>query len=94
MNRFQLLVTVYLLSFIIVLAGVFVKILHLASGEPLLIAGLIATLIFIILVLQEVWRSDRLNTAEKLMWTAGLLLFNTITGIVYLLVGRKKVVAG
>lgn len=92
MKKFHLLLTVYLLSFIVVMAGALVKMLQLYSAEWLLIAGIAISVLFIILVLQEVWRSARLGTAEKLMWTVGMLFFNSITGLVYLLVGRKRIV--
>lgn len=93
MKKFQLLAGLYILSILIIIAGALLKILHMPGGDSVLIASFLVTVAFMGLVLQEVFSSARISTGEKLMWTVGMVFFNSITGIVYLLVGRKKVVA-
>ena len=51
----------------------------------------IATLIFVMSVLNEVLSSRRINLSEKIMWTICIILLTPLTGFVYLLAGRKRV---
>ena len=57
----------------------------------LLSVGGIATLIFILSVLNEVFSSRRINLSEKIMWTICIILISPLTGFVYLLTGRKRI---
>ena len=71
------------------------KILHLPGAEQLLIVGMVTTGVFVVAALSEVWRSERIDKNEKIMWTIAFIfmgLLGTMAGIVYLLLGRKRVV--
>jgi len=58
----------------------------------MLVIGLIATLAFIISAIYEVQTSNRINHREKTMWTIAFILLNGVAGLVYFIMGRKRVV--
>ena len=85
----------FFISLVLVLLGAFMKILHLPGAEQLLIVGMVTNGVFVIAALSEVWRSERIDKNEKIMWTIAFIFMGflgTIAGIVYLLLGRKRVV--
>jgi hypothetical protein len=71
------------------------KILHLPGAEELLIVAVVSNGVFVVSSLIEVWRSVRIDKNEKIMWTIAFVfmgLLGAIAGIVYLLLGRKRIV--
>jgi type IV secretory pathway component VirB8 len=51
--------------------------------------------VFVVSALSEVWRSERIDKNEKIMWTIAFVFMGflgAIAGIVYLLLGRKRTV--
>ena len=71
------------------------KILHFPGAEQLLIVGMVTNGVFVATALSEVWRSERIDKNEKIMWTIAFIfmgVLGTMAGIVYLLLGRKRVV--
>jgi hypothetical protein len=75
-----------------VLLGAFFKISHWQGAHTLYIGGLVATLVYMVIVLYEVFRSTRINKSEKIMWTICIILLSPITGLVYILSGRKRII--
>jgi hypothetical protein len=88
-----LLYTSFLIGFFI--AGVYAifKISHTPFYWPILAFGIVATLIFIVLTINEVVNSVQIKTSEKIMWTICLIFLSNLTGFIYLLWGRKRVLA-
>ena len=82
----------YVLGVLITLFGAYLKISHSSGAETLLIIGIVATLIFIVSAIYEVNISIRINRSEKIMWTIAFLFMSGFTGIIYFLMGRKRVV--
>jgi len=85
----------FFISLVLVLVGAFMKILHLPGAEQLLIVGMVTNGVFVVAALSEVWRSERIDKNEKIMWTIAFIfmgVLGTMAGIVYLLLGRKRVV--
>jgi predicted membrane channel-forming protein YqfA (hemolysin III family) len=77
------------------LVGAFMKILHLPGADQLLMIGLVSNGVFVVSALTEVWRSVRIDKNEKIMWTIAFVFMGflgAVAGIVYLLLGRKRVV--
>jgi hydrogenase/urease accessory protein HupE len=71
------------------------KILHLPGAEELLIVSVVSNGVFVVSALTEVWRSIRIDKNEKIMWTIAFVFMGflgAIAGIVYLLLGRKRIV--
>jgi hypothetical protein len=80
-------------AFVLMLTGAYLKILHAGGADILLAAGLIATVVFIIMSLVEVFSSSKIEQHEKVMWTIALILGGTIAGLIYIFIGRKRVAA-
>jgi uncharacterized membrane protein HdeD (DUF308 family) len=65
--------------------------MHKPVGEYLLFASLTLGAVFIITAILEVSRSSKISRNEKTMWIMGFLFFTVIAGLLYLLMGRKRV---
>lgn len=70
------------------------KITHISVtfDKEIALAGFIAISAFILMALIEIYRSKNIPLAEKIMWTAGFLFLNMITGLIYFLLSRKRVI--
>ena len=85
----------FFISLVLSLVGALIKILHLPGADQLLMAGIVSNGVFVVSALTEVWRSARIDKNEKIMWTIAFVFMGflgAIAGIVYLLMGRKRVV--
>lgn len=82
----------FLISLIVSLAGAYLKITHTAGAQPFLIAGIVTSLVFTVSAIYEVRASTRINFAEKTMWTVAFLFMSGVAGLVYFLVGRKRII--
>jgi predicted membrane channel-forming protein YqfA (hemolysin III family) len=85
----------FFISLALSLVGALMKILHLPGAEQLLMVGVVSNGVFVVSALTEVWRSVRIDKNEKIMWTIAFVFMGflgAIAGIVYLLLGRKRVV--
>ncbi|MCY7292692.1 MAG: PLDc N-terminal domain-containing protein [Ferruginibacter sp.] len=85
--------TSFILSFILVLVGAYQKIIHSEGADTWLMIGLIASLVFIVTAIYEVLSSERIDRSEKTMWTIALIFFSSIAGLIYILIGRKRIAA-
>jgi hypothetical protein len=75
-----------------VLMGALMKITHLPFAETLLIIGILGNVVFIVFALNEVWTSIRIEKHEKIMWTISFIFSGTLGPLIYILLGRKRVV--
>lgn len=85
----------FFISLVLSLVGAFMKIVHLPGAEELLIVAVVSNGVFVVSALTEVWRSIRIDKNEKIMWTIAFVFMGflgAIAGIVYLLLGRKRIV--
>lgn len=57
-----------------------------------LVAGIISMFVFIISAILEVRKSERINSDEKRMWIIAFIFCGGISGIIYFLFGRRRVV--
>lgn len=80
----------FAVSFILALASFVFLINHLPRVEEFLIASIIASVVFIILAIYGVTQSSRFSRNEKFMWTIAFIFFSGIAGVVYLMLGRKR----
>ena len=91
MSRSAILKISFSISILCLITGPFCKILHYPLSLEIVVIALIAALIFIVTALPEVWTSGHIHISEKIMWTTGFLVMLALTGILYLTVGRKRV---
>jgi predicted membrane channel-forming protein YqfA (hemolysin III family) len=85
----------FFISLALSLVGALMKILHLPGAEQLLMVGVVSNGVFVVSALTEVWRTVRIDKNEKIMWTIAFVFMGflgAIAGIVYLLLGRKRIV--
>jgi hypothetical protein len=90
MNKYNSLLLLYLAAVASVLIGVLMKINHFGFPTPLLLVGVILTFSFIALILGDVWTRKDLSGAEKFMWSIGVFGANSIVGLIYLLIARRR----
>ncbi len=69
------------------------KIIHLEGADTWLMIGLIAYLVFIVTAIYEVRTSRRIDHRQKTLWTIGFILLSSVTGLLYILIGRKNIAA-
>lgn len=82
----------FMISLAVTLIGAYLKITHSVGAETVLTIGVISTLIFIASAIYEKRLSNRINHAEKTMWTIAFLFMSAIAGIIYFVTGRKRIV--
>ena len=92
MNKEQMLRVSFFIWFVGMLIGAVLKIMYYSYAGFLLNTSIAFYLIFACLVIFEVLQSNRIERTEKIMWTIGMLFFGSITGIVYLVSGRKRII--
>jgi len=87
-------VTAFKVSLIITvvfnLLGTFFKISHYPYGSLLLSISLIASLVFIILGLIDVYKKNSSKAHEKIMWTVGFIFLSWIAGLLYYSKFKKR----
>ena len=81
----------FVISFIITSIGAYLKITHADGSDNALMSGILATLIFIVSPIYEVSTSTRIDHREKTMWTIGFIFMGGFTGLIYFLLGRKRI---
>jgi len=91
MTRLTLYKIALLLSIVTVLTGLVLKILHISAGQILIPIGLFFTLVYAIIALYEIYKSDRITLDEKIMWTAGFIIVSSVAGLLYLIMGRPRI---
>lgn len=90
MNKDLLIKISFGISLFSVLTFSTLKILHLSSFLPFLPAiALISTIIYTIFIAIEIFSSSRITGPEKVMWTVGLIFFNTFAGLLYFALRRR-----
>jgi Phospholipase_D-nuclease N-terminal len=91
MKRDKLIYTSFTLSFILSIIGSMMKIMHLENANFILGTGIVALAVFVFASLFEIFQSTRIRSNEKIMWLVGFLALGWFAGLVYLLLGRKRV---
>ncbi|HXH99115.1 MAG TPA: hypothetical protein VNI52_02515 [Sphingobacteriaceae bacterium] len=91
MKKSSLFKPAFLLSLLVGIIGSFFKIMHLPGLIGFIIIGVVLTLVYIVSGLYEVYGSGKISKNEKVMWTIGFILFSFITGLLYLFMGRPRI---
>ena len=91
MNNKNLIPIFYVLSFIILFLGAIFKILHQPFGSEIMGLALISSIIYIVLSLLEIFKSERIDKTEKIMWLVGFIFLSTVAGFIYLISARKRI---
>ncbi len=94
MNLNYIIPVSFALAFLAGGIGVYQKISHSSSSEVWLTVTMILAIVFVVCALYEILNSRNLNRSEKFMWVFAFVFFNLIAGIIYIIIGRKKVISG
>jgi hypothetical protein len=70
----------------------YLKTYHLNFSIVILVVGIFSTLIFILIALNEILSSTRIEKSEKIMWTICLILLSFLSGFVYLIAARRRII--
>jgi hypothetical protein len=92
MKNKQILNVSFIASIVIVILGALIKIMHYPYSQIVLVVGLLSLVVFWIVAISEIKSSTRITGSEKFMWIIGLIFCGSITGLVYLLSGRKRII--
>lgn len=65
--------------------------IHSPGAETWLLIAVVVSLVFIVSAIYEVATSKRIDGREKTMWTIALIFFSAVAGLIYLLMGRKRI---
>lgn len=91
-NKAQFLSATYLFNVALVVLGALFKVMHYPNGDLMLTVGVLAMFAYVAVILPEILRSTRIDTAEKLMWITGLLCLTVVAGYLYIFKARKRIV--
>jgi len=91
MTRLTLYKIALFLSIALVVRGLCLKIMYISAAQILIPLGLFYTLVYTIIALYEVYQSDRITLDEKIMWAAGFITVGSIAGLLYLFMGRQRI---
>jgi hypothetical protein len=80
------------IGIVFIIVGAWFKLLHYQNADIFLTIGIIASIIFLVIVLYEIHSSKKVRGPEKIMWTVGFIFINTITGLMHFLIGRQKII--
>jgi hypothetical protein len=81
------------LGFLIIVVGIMLKIFHIggAFANMTVMLSVIVTLAYVIIAIFEINSSDRITSKEKIIWTVALIFFNVLTGLIYFLIARPRI---
>lgn len=92
MKTGKIVIASFIIGFFGMLIGALLKIMHWATADTWLAIGLISWAVFVVAAIYEVSTSKTINRTEKIMWIVGFVLMAGITGWIYVIIGRKRVV--
>ena len=91
MKQNHFLSILFILSVCMGILGAYCKVMHWHAAESILITALGIWIVFILISLMEIISSTRIEKSEKIMWSFGMVMMSGIVGVIYMLVGRKRI---
>jgi len=92
MDKKKIIMISFTCSLFITIVGALFQIMHWPYASILLTVGLLCSLVYVVLCLMEISNSKKVTGLEKLMWLVGFIFISHITGLVYLLSARKRII--
>lgn len=83
--------TIYIFSFFATIVGAVLKIMHWPFSSILLGIGITSLFVFVILAVNEILKTRKIENTEKIMWIIGLLFFGLLAGFLYVNSSRKRI---
>ncbi|MBC7867307.1 MAG: hypothetical protein H7X88_07220 [Gloeobacteraceae cyanobacterium ES-bin-316] len=81
----------FITSILSTIGATFLMLIHSPGAETWLLIAVVVSLVFIVSAIYEVATSKRIDGREKTMWTIALIFFSAVAGLMYLLMGRKRI---
>lgn len=81
--------TSLMISIAITIIGAMFKIMHWPGASLLLSFGLLISLIYIVIALIEIYKTESKSLVEKILWLIGFIVFSWIVGLIYYIVEMK-----
>jgi len=78
-----------MISIAITIIGAMFKIMHWPGASLLLSLGLLLSLIYIVIALIEIYKTESKSLVEKVLWLIGFIVFSWIVGLIYYFVELK-----
>ena len=91
MNQLVQFKPIFILSLIVLFAQYLLKYSYLPGRNLVLLFYLVLTFVWIIFALKEIYRSNRISSNEKIMWTVGFIVVSWIAGLCYLVFTRPRI---
>lgn len=88
-KKIKLYKTSLMISIAITILGAMFKIMHWSSASLLLSFGLLISLIYIVIALIEIYKTESKSLSEKFLWLIGFLLFSWIAGLKFYTIELK-----
>ena len=89
--KFDVVKASFWLTFALTLIGAILKLQKLEFSGVFMTLGILALITFIVSCLLEVYESKTIDGTERFMWTIGFVFLWFMTGIFYLISGRKRI---
>jgi ammonia channel protein AmtB len=83
--------TSFIAGFLLVFAGAYLKIIHSAYADNVLLPAVIVWIIFIVSAIYEVRSSEKIDNTAKTLWTLGFIFFAGFAGLLYMLGMRRRI---
>ena len=83
---------IFITSFFLTIIGSMLKIMHWSYAIIFLTISLLLLGVFIVVSVNEILKSKKIDGVEKFMWVIGFLFFGILTGLLYLTGSRKKII--
>jgi len=88
-KKIKLYRTSLMISIAITIIGAMFKIMHWPGASLLLSLGLLLSLIYIVIALIEIYKTESKSLVEKVLWLIGFIVFSWIVGLIYYFVELK-----
>lgn len=82
----------FIIAVVLMLLGSLFKLMHFQWCDQLIILSGLVYIIFVFYCLAEIWASKNIGIREKIIWLIFLILLPFITGLIYILSARKKII--
>jgi hypothetical protein len=93
LKNFNKMIKIYktslIFSLVLTIIGAMFKIMHWPVASLLLSFGLLISLIYIVIGLMGIYKTENKSLIEKILWLIGFIVFSWIIGLIYYYVELK-----
>ncbi len=82
---------IFAIAFFFAIISILMRINHLDNDSLFLSIGVVSTLVYIVIGIFEVYKSNRIGNTEKALWTVGFIVLSFFVGIYYFM-NRERII--